>query len=66
MRGVLLRSRIATRVPAPMANEVQFVLPATTASPIANRFLRGPSLSIENPKSLGSWLMRTVSAMPFI
>jgi hypothetical protein len=66
MRGVLLRSRIAARVPAPIANEVQFVLPATMAEPIANRFLRGPSLSIENPKILGSWLIRTVSAMPFM
>ena len=33
---------------------------------MAHRFRNGPSLSIEKPNSLGSWLISTVSAMPFM
>ena len=61
-----LSSRITASVPAPMASAVQFVLPSRIASPIAHRLRSGPSLSIEKPNSLGSWLISTVSAMPFM
>ena len=65
-RLLLLSSRITASVPAPTANAVQFVFPPRIASAIAQRFLSGPSLSIEKPKSLGSWLISTVSAIPFM
>jgi hypothetical protein len=66
IRLLLLRSKITARLPAPIASATQFVLPSTTASAIAHRLRSGPSLSIEKPKSLGSWLIRTVNAMPFM
>ena len=65
-RLLFLRSRIVANVPAPIANAVQFVLPSSTDSAMAHMFRSGPSLSIEKPKSLGSWLISTVSAIPFM
>ncbi|SDH70454.1 hypothetical protein SAMN05216338_101274 [Bradyrhizobium sp. Rc2d] len=53
-------------VPSPMASATQFVRPSTTALPIAHRLRKGPSLSIEKPKSFGSWLINTVNAIPFM
>ncbi|MCY1245492.1 hypothetical protein D9M72_586470 [compost metagenome] len=61
-----LSSRMTARVPAPTMNVVQWVLPSITAVAMALRFPNGPSLSIEKPNSLGSWLINTVSAMPFM
>ena len=49
------------------ANAVQFALPASTACgdrPHVRAAAR--SASIEKPNSLGSWLISTVSAMPFM
>ena len=61
-----LSSRITASVPAPTMNAVQLVFPSSTAVAMAHRSLSGPSLSIEKPNSLGSWLISTVSAMPFM
>ena len=61
-----LSSRIVASVATPRRNAVQFVRPVHTASPIAQRLRNGPSASTEKPNSLGSWLISTVSAMPFM
>ena len=53
-------------VPSPIPNATQFVLPSRIAPAIAHRLHKGPSLSIEKPKSFGSWLINTVNAIPFI
>ncbi len=66
MRCQGLSRNITASVPAPMANAVQLVAPFSTASPICHRSSSGPSLSIEIPNSLGSWLISTVNAMPFM
>ena len=66
MRFLSLRRKITANVPAPTANAVQFALPPRTASAMAQSFLNGPSPSIEKPNSLGSWLITTVSAIPFM
>ena len=58
--------RIATNVPAPMAKAVQFASPFSSASAILNKSCSGPVLSMETWRSFGSWLMITVSAMPFM
>ena len=58
--------RITTKVPAPMEKAVQFASPLIRASAILHKSCSGPVLSIETWSSLGSWLMITVSAMPFI
>ena len=65
-RLLFLSSRITANVPAPIANAVQFVFPSRIASAMAHRFRNGPSPSIEKPKSLGNWLISTVSAIPFM
>jgi hypothetical protein len=65
-RLVFLRSKITASEPAPTAKAVQFALPPRIASAIAHRFRSGPSFSMEKPKSLGSWLISTVSAIPFM
>jgi hypothetical protein len=65
-RLLLLRSRIAAKVVAPTTNAIQLTLPSSTAPPIAHRLRNGPSASIEKPNSLGSWLINTVKAMPFM
>ena len=54
-------------MPAPTANAVQFVFAAQDR--LGDRpqvAQRARSLSIEKPNSLGSWLISTVSAMPFM
>ena len=61
-----LSRKITASVPPPTASAAQFVAPPRIRSPIRHRLSRGPSLSIEKPNSLGSWLIRTVSAMPFM
>ncbi|MNP51253.1 hypothetical protein D3C76_1455580 [compost metagenome] len=66
MRLCPLSSRITARVAAPTMNAVQLVLPSISAVAMAHRFLSGPSVSIEKPKNFGSWLINTVSAMPFM
>jgi superoxide dismutase len=48
------------------ANAVQLALSPRTASAMDQSFLNGPSPSIEKPNSLGSWLISTVSAIPFM
>jgi hypothetical protein len=65
-RGQRLSSRIAASATPPIANAIKFVRPSATARPIWITFAIGPLLSIENPSSFGSWLMSTVSAMPFM
>ena len=47
-------------------NAVQLARPSSTAVAMAHTLCSGPSLSIENPNSLGNWLISTVSAMPFM
>ena len=59
-------SRMVASVAAPSRNATQFVLPFHTASAMAHRLRNGPSASTEKPSSLGSWLISTVSAMPFM
>jgi hypothetical protein len=66
MRSRFLSSRITARAPAPMAKAVQLVRPPAMAFAISHRLRSGPSLSIEKPNSFGSWLIRTVSAIPFM
>jgi hypothetical protein len=66
MRGIVLSARMAANVPAPTANAIQLAFPFKIACAIAHRFRNGPSPSIEKPKILGSWLTRTVSAIPFM
>ena len=61
-----LSSRIAASVPAPTANAVQLAWPPRIDWAICTRSRSGPTLSIEKPNSLGSWLISTVSAMPFM
>ena len=61
-----LEQQIVASVAAPTRNVVQLALPSSTASPIAHRLRSGPSVSIEKPNSLGSWLINTVSAIPFM
>ena len=58
--------RIATSVPAPTANAIQLALPSSSASVIRTRSRSGPVPSIEKPNSFGSWLISTVSAIPFM
>ena len=53
-------------VPSPTPNATQFVFPSRIASAIAHRLRKGPLLSIEKPKSFGSWLIKTVNAIPFM
>jgi hypothetical protein len=65
-RVLFLNSRITANVAAPIAKAVQFALPPSTEPPIAHSCLSGPSLGIEKPNSFGSWLIKTVSAIPFI
>ena len=59
-------SRMTTSTPTPMASEVQLILPSQIAVPISSRLRNGPSPSMEKPSSLGSWLISTVRAMPFM
>ena len=66
MRMKRLSARITSNVAAPMANAVQLVLPSRIAWMIAQMLRSGPSLSILKPNSFGSWLISTVSAMPFM
>ena len=66
MRCQGLSSRITASVPAPMANAVQLTAPSSTDRPICQRSRSGPTLSIETPRSFGSWLTITTNAMPFM
>ena len=66
MRLKRLSGRITASVPAPTTNAVQLAPPPTTEVAIRQRSRSGPALSIETPNSLGSWLISTVSAMPFM
>ncbi|MGY3529165.1 hypothetical protein ACVISU_001933 [Bradyrhizobium sp. USDA 4452] len=59
-------SRIAANVARPIASVTQFVSPSRIAPTIAQRLRSGPSPSMENPNSFGSWLIRTVKAIPFM
>ena len=65
-RGQRFSSRMSASVPAPIASATTFVLPREHPlddSPcLAQRALRGT----EKPKSFGTWLSSTVSAMPFM
>jgi hypothetical protein len=66
IRSKRLSSRIAASVPVPTANAVQLAWPPSTELVISARSRSGPAPSIEKPNSLGSWLISTVSAMPFM
>ena len=59
-------SRMIASTPTPIPREVQLILPAQIAVPISSRLRNGPSASTEKPNSLGSWLISTVRAMPFM
>ena len=61
-----LSSRIMASVVAPMASAATLMLPDAIAVPIAHRLRKGPSASMENPRNLGSWLISTINAMPFM
>ena len=62
-----LSSRITASVPAPTRAAVQFTPPLKISLPMDHRLCAaGRALSIEKPNSLGSWLTKTVKAMPFM
>jgi len=61
-----LRTMITSSVPTPSARLTQLARPPSTPSPISRSLCSRPVAPMENPKSLGSWLTSTVSAMPFI
>jgi hypothetical protein len=66
MRLLPLSSRITARVPAPTVNVIQLAMPFRIEAAMAHKSATGPTPSILNPNSLGSWLINTVSAMPFM
>jgi hypothetical protein len=47
-------------------NDVQFAFPPRMPSAMYTRSPNGPTPSIEKPENFGSWLISTVSAMPFM
>ncbi|MNS97964.1 hypothetical protein D3C72_1323140 [compost metagenome] len=57
---------MTARVPAPTMSVVAWVLPSITDAAMAFRVASGASPSTEKPSSLGSWLISTVNAMPFM
>ena len=61
-----LSRRIRTSAAAPIDKAAQLVLPSAIASPMAQTLRTGPSASMVKPRSLGNWLIITVSAMPFM
>ncbi len=66
MRRKRLRTRITAKVPALIMNVVQLASPPSTSRAIRQTSRNGPALSIEMPNIFGSWLISTVSAMPFM
>ena len=66
MRLLPLSSRITAKLAAPTVKVAQLLMPASTDEPMDHRFISGPSPSIEKTNTLGSWLISTVSAMPFM
>ena len=66
MRSLFFNSRITANVPKPMANAVQLVRPPRTAAAMSHTSLSGPLFSMEKPRSFGTWLISTVSAIPFM
>jgi hypothetical protein len=65
-RGNRFRTRIVASVPSPIAVAVGFTRPSTIAAPMRAMSRSGPASSIEKPSSLGTWLISTVKAMPFM
>ena len=65
-RVLFLSSRITANVPAPIANAVQFAFPSKMSLPMVHNSRKGPASSTEKPKNLGTWLISTVSAIPFM
>ena len=61
-----LNARITTRQATPMISAAVFVSPSTTPRTKARASGITPSASMEKPKSFGSWLSSTVSAIPFM
>jgi hypothetical protein len=61
-----LQARITARQATPMISAVRLVSPSATPPTKARASGITPSASTEKPKSLGSWLSSTVSAMPFM
>jgi hypothetical protein len=66
MRGRRCSSRMASKVPAPMANATVWTLPARTPFAVAHTCSSGPSACTEKPSSFGTWLRITVKAIPFM
>ena len=65
-RLLRLSSRMSARVPPPTSSVVGLVLPASRPWKNAQSLCSGSSALTEKPKSLGSWLISTVKAMPFM
>ena len=66
MRLKRLSGRITASVPAPTTNAVQLASPPQHRAGDPPESRSGPPVSIETPNSFGSWLISTVSAMPFM
>jgi len=65
-RGQRFNSSMRASVPVPIASATTFVLPASTLPTIPHTWRSGPFDVTEKPKSFGTWLSSTVSAMPFM
>ncbi len=65
-RGWRLRNSMRASVAAPIMSAVTFVLPASTFAMIPHAWRSGPFALTEKPRSFGTWLSSTVSAMPFM
>jgi hypothetical protein len=61
-----LHPRITARQATPMTSAARLVSPSATPRSKARVSGITPSASTEKPKSLGSWLSSTVSAIPFM
>jgi hypothetical protein len=61
-----LHAKITSRQATPMSSAARFVSPSARPATKARVSGMRPSASMENPNSLGSWLTRTVSAIPFM
>jgi hypothetical protein len=62
----VLIEKITASVAAPSANSVQFILPPAISTAIDQMSRNGPAFSTLTPNSLGVWLTRTASAIPFM
>jgi hypothetical protein len=61
-----LKTTIVAMTPAPIRSDARFARPSATSRTTRPRSRKGPPVSIDTPSSLGSWLISTVSAIPFM